>query len=77
MISMESHKRSIAKAITWRVIATLVTFIVAYWFTREVVLSMGIGFGDAIIKAFTYYFHERLWNRIGFGREKAKEDYMI
>ncbi len=70
---MESHQRSIAKAISWRIIATLVTFVVAYMFTKEVILSMGIGFGDALIKIFAYYSHERLWNRINFGREKARE----
>ncbi len=74
---MESHKRSILKAVTWRVIATLVTFLVAYLFTKEVVLSMSIGFGDALIKIFAYYSHERLWDRISFGRKKAKEDYVI
>ncbi len=74
---MESYKRSIAKTISWRIIATSVTFLVAYLFTKEVVLSMGIGFGDAIIKIFAYYSHERLWNRIGFGRKRVKEDYMI
>ncbi len=75
---MESHKRSIVKAITWRVIGTLVTFLVAYLFTKEVVLSMGIGFGDAAIKIVIYYSHERVWDKIDFGRRKrAKEDYNI
>lgn len=33
---------------------------------------------DTAIKIFTYYGHERLWNRIGFGRrEESQEDYMI
>jgi len=78
MVNVESHKRSILKAVTWRVLATLVTTIVVYLFTREVILSIGIGFVDAAIKIFTYYAHERLWNRISFGRKKEiKEDYMI
>ena len=74
---MESHRRSIVKAISWRIIATLVTFLVAYLFTKEAVLAMGIGFGDAIIKIGAYYSHERLWNRISFGRRKVEEDYKI
>ena len=74
---METHRRSIVKAMSWRIIATLVTFLVAYLFTKEVILSMSIGFGDAIIKIGAYYSHERLWNRIGFGRKKAKEDYTV
>ncbi len=77
-IRTETHKRSILKALTWRVLATLVTTIVVYLFTKEVVLALGIGLIDAAIKMFTYYAHERLWDRISFGRRKeAKEDYMI
>jgi len=33
-----------------------------------VVLSISIGFVDTTIKIFTYYSHERLWNRVDFGR---------
>jgi|TARA_B100001971_G_C17669343_1_gene276748 adenylylsulfate kinase len=75
---MESHKRSIVKAMTWRVIASLITFLVAYLFTKELALSTGIGISDAAIKIGTYYSHERLWERISFGRKKeSKEDYTI
>lgn len=42
---MESHRRSIVKALSWRIIATLVTFLVAYSLTKEAVLSISIGLG--------------------------------
>ncbi|MFC2021701.1 DUF2061 domain-containing protein [Chloroflexota bacterium] len=75
---MESHRRSIVKALSWRIIATLVTFLVAYLLTKEAVLAIGIGIGDAIIKIGVFYSHERLWNKVSFGRkEQVKEDYMI
>ena len=75
---MESRKRSIVKAITWRVIAYLITFVVAYLLTKKTALSLGIGLGDAAIKLFAYYFHERLWEKVGFGRKKSvEEDYTI
>ncbi len=75
---MESHKRSIIKATTWRLLASLVTMLVIYLFTREVTLSIGIGFVDAAIKVFVYYSHERMWDRMEFGRrKKVEEDYMI
>ncbi len=64
---MESHKRSIVKTMSWRIIATIVTFTVAYLFTKEVVLATGIGLADATIKIVAYYSHERMWNGIGFG----------
>ena len=75
---MESHKRSIIKAITWGGIATLIVFAIVYLFTKEVVLSVGISLFDRGVKIIAYYFHERLWNKIYFGREKkVEEDYTI
>ena len=75
---MESRKRSILKAVTWRVLATLVTILVVYFVTKEVALSLGVGFIDAAIKVLIYYAHERVWDRARFGRRKGiKEDYTI
>ncbi len=72
LVSLESHKRSIIKAVSWRIIAVIITTLTVYFFTREVVLSLGVGLVDSAIKIFAYYSHERMWNRIDFGRrEKA------
>ncbi len=65
---MESHSRTIAKALSWRFIATLITFTVAWIVTRELTFAAEIGLADTIIKLGAYYFHERLWIRIKFGR---------
>ena len=77
MVIVESHKRSIAKAVSWRIFASLVTVIVVYIFTRELILSAGVGLVDAMIKILGYYIHERLWGTIRFGRKEIKEDYII
>lgn len=75
---MESHKRSILKAVTWRLFAVTVTTLVVYFFTKEVALSLGIGLADTVIKIVAYYSHERLWDRMDFGRKKeVKQDYTI
>lgn len=66
---MESHKRSIAKTVTWRVVGTLITFSVAYLLTGNLVLSIGIGGLDTTIKLFAYFFHERGWNKIKWERK--------
>ena len=65
------------KAVSWRIIATLVTFAVAYLITKKPLLAVSIGFADSMIKFGAYYFHERLWLKSNFGRKKVKEDYMI
>ena len=70
---MESHYRSIVKAITWRAGGTVVTFTVAWIFTGNVSLSAGIGLLDTVIKIGAYYVHERLWIRVKFGRLKRPE----
>ena len=75
---MESHKRSIAKALSWRLIAVCITTVTAYLFTREVTLAVGVGVADSAAKLLTYYGHERLWERVSFGRRKpTKDDYAI
>ena len=70
---MESHYRSIAKAITWRTGGTIVTFVVAWIFTGSLSLSVGIGLLDSLVKIVAFYIHERLWNRLEFGRLKPPE----
>ncbi len=65
---MESHSRTIAKALSWRFIATLITFTVAWIVTGKLAFAAEIGLADTIIKLGAYYFHERLWIRIKFGK---------
>jgi len=75
---MESHKRSIAKAVAWRIIAVFITALTVYLFTRNGELSLGIGIADSAIKIFAYYAHERLWNRMAFGRgQEVEQDYTV
>lgn len=69
---VETHKRSIVKAITWRIVAVIITTTVVYLFTKEAVLSISIGSVDTLIKLFGYYFHERMWNKTKFGRGKIE-----
>ena len=70
---MESHIRSIAKAMTWRAGGTVVTFAVAWILTRKFELAAQIGVLDTAVKIGAFYFHERLWNRLNFGKEKPPE----
>ena len=68
---MEHPKRSLAKAATWRVIAFLVTIIAVYIYSKDIKESLVIGISANVVKMFLYYAHERIWNRIKFGRLKA------
>ncbi len=70
---MESHLRSIAKAITWRTGGTFVTFAIAWVLTRRVDLAAQIGLADTLVKIGAFYCHERIWNRLNFGKQKPPE----
>ncbi len=77
-VGMESRKRSVVKSLIWRVIATTVTILLAYVWFREWGSSISLGRAANAIKTVLYYLHERLWDRVEFGRKKeAPEDYTI
>lgn len=69
----ESHFRSIAKTITWRSLATVITFSVAWIVTGRFTFAAEIGVADTLIKLCVYYSHERFWNRFSFGKLKSPE----
>ena len=60
-MSVDTQKRTIAKTITWRILASLTTFIIAWILTGDLLIGASIGSLEAIAKIFLYYFHERIW----------------
>ncbi len=70
---MESHVRSIIKAFSWRLLATVITFAVAWILMRRVTLAAEIGVADTPLKLGAYYSQERLWSRLSFGRQRPPE----
>ncbi len=66
----ETHTRTIVKAVSWRVVATLTTATIVFIFTRKWDLTLGITFFEVLSKILFYYFHERIWNVIHWGQEK-------
>ena len=64
------HSRSIAKAISWRIVATLTTFTIVYILTGELTLSMEVGVFDVTSKMLLYYLHERGWGKVSWGQLK-------
>jgi uncharacterized membrane protein len=73
---MEHHTRSIAKSLTWRLFSFFLTVVIIFAYTRNIKQSLGVGFGIDLVKMVLYYMHERLWNRIRFGRQRVP-DYQI
>jgi len=61
----ESHRRSILKAVSWRVLGTFDTFILSWIITGQVHLAVAIGGVEVFTKMLLYYLHERAWVRFG------------
>ncbi len=74
---MDTTRRSIAKALSWRVLATAITASIVFGATGNLDFAATIGLIDTGIKFFIYFGHERLWNRISYGRKKIEPEYMI
>ena len=73
---MESHKRSIAKAASYRFFGSLLTGGIAYVLTDQWDVALGVGLFDAVAKMGAYFVHERVWARIKWGTPKPP-DYQI
>ena len=57
----DSNLRSLKKTIVWRVLATIITGVVAYLYTGQLGESSKITITAAVALTITYYFHERFW----------------
>ncbi len=64
----ERHSRSIVKAISWRTLGTLDTILISWLISGELSIAFSIGTFELITKTFLYYFHERLWTGIKWGK---------
>ena len=63
----ESHLRSFAKALSWRVLATTTTALIAWIVTGDISTAIVIGGIEFIAKFFIYYGHERVWQLVPRG----------
>ena len=63
-----TKQRSALKAITWRIIGTADTFTISWAITKEPVTAGAIASFEVFTKTILYYFHERGWNKIKWGR---------
>jgi len=61
---LDSRSKSLAKAFSWRIIATVTTGLIGYALTGSVEVAAGIMTFDFVIKILLYYLHERIWNNV-------------
>jgi len=70
---LENKKRAIFKAITWRLFGFISTAVIVFVYSKNLKEALMVGAGIDGLKLFFYYLHERLWNRVQFGRTKTLE----
>ena len=61
---MEENLKDFYKAITWRFIATTITFFIAWVITGTAEIAAGIAWLDTIIKIVAYMGHEKAWRQL-------------
>jgi uncharacterized membrane protein len=66
--SSEKPMRSVVKSLSWRTIGTIDTIIISWLVTGTLSLAFSIGAIELVTKMMLYFFHERLWNSIAWGK---------
>ena len=69
----ESHQRSFVKAVSWRTLGSIDTFILGLVFTADVKTAGSIAGTEVVTKILLYYFHERLWALVPWGHGNGKQ----
>ena len=68
----ETNARSVAKALSWRITGTVATTLLVYLFTRKFALSLAVGGLEFVSKVGMYWLHERVWDRLSFGKTHVR-----
>lgn len=64
---VQTSRISFFKAVTWRVVGTIDTIILAWFFSGSLLTGLKIGFTEVVTKIILYYLHERVWHRVPIG----------
>jgi uncharacterized membrane protein len=64
-------KRHIAKTVSYRIVSTLIGFIIMWFVSGSVKVGAAFSIAELVYKPIQYYIHERIWYRyIKFGLKK-------
>jgi len=64
---VESHPRSMVKAVSWRALGSIDTFVLSYLFTGSTGAAASIAGTEVFTKIVLFYFHERAWTLVRWG----------
>jgi uncharacterized membrane protein len=72
-LKADSHLRSFVKAVSWRFVGSLDTFMLSLIFTGKLQYAVTIATAEALTKIALYYLHERAWRLASWGRLERKQ----
>lgn len=64
----EKPIRSVVKSLSWRILGTLDTILISWLITGVIATALSIGAIELFTKMLLYFFHERLWNLVSWGK---------
>merc|ERR1719203_2266520 len=66
-------RRSLAKALIWRLFAICNTLTMSFFFAKDLKVASKIAGSDAIFKTGLMFFYERVWAKVEWGKEYSVE----
>ena len=66
---IERAMRSMGKVVTWRILVTITNFIGGWLASGSWQVGLGVVSFALVVNSIMYYFHERAWNRLDWGKE--------
>jgi uncharacterized membrane protein len=71
---IEKTWRSFGKVITWRILVTITNFIGGWLASGNPWVGLGVVSFALVVNSILYFFHERIWNRVEWGKAMKEED---
>ena len=65
---MDETKRSLVKTISWRITGSSATFGISYLISGNFLIAGSIASIQLVTNTVLYFIHERVWNKIKWGR---------
>ena len=69
---VESHPRSFVKAVSWRAVGSIDTFVLSFLFSGSAKTAGAIAGTEVITKITLFYFHERAWSLVRWGHRREE-----
>lgn len=68
-----TKQRHIAKTISYRILSTLIGFLLMWWISGSIKVGTAFGVAELVYKPIQYYIHERVWYKwIKYGLKNHK-----